>query len=709
MKRLLIMACAAVAMVASATDFPWTGGDATLGGGKVTILCDGSGNVTNIVAKPTGGEELRITGSAMTFAAGATIEFAAPSEGAVAGGSLVFANDVTADGALNMTRTDGAYVVWEAADSSDKLSESYKTIIPDGVEHVGDWELLMSYVSGVGLAYQTGTGSGRGPYLPLNNPSVGGGSDSEYRFYLLNRFRAQHGYTWSQRIQISRDKAGADSAKLKARCTTVVHSPNNVCLPYTDLWATWYRDMPYESGLYCAQGTYDTDVKNKDTHKPIYGGSTSKVNIDRLVLRRTGSAATVGFAGEATLNGTVGISLGVKMAVLPKSGSTFAAPVFSGEGDVEYQRDATLAKANYMTYATDLTVTNGALVTVSGATALPTNALVNVRKDGIMRLTASVANNGTGISGGYAFLNVLPGGELQVSKTTSGKIANGRQEVFVDGGTYWVGWNYEGGASDSANFYTSYLTLLNGAQVKGAYLRWGNGQTQRWVVGGATGSSAEPVVIDAMKHFSYKSQTFTLVVNDITGNDDADLVVSGRVTRAGTATYGTASNSWTIPFEKYGDGTARFEDQVVLRGTMTINGGKILFGDNGEAFPTEGSDSNLLSKDRDIVLASGTVLGKTANNLELGTLALTGDGVHTLELGPTATMTFADSSAKTWSGTLLIKGFREKVVRFGTSDEALTAAQVNRLRAEKSDGKTMHLCITSDGYLASLGTVISVR
>ena len=378
---------------------------------------------------------------------------------------------------------------------------------------------------------------------------------------------------------------------------------------------------------------------------------------------------------------------------------------------MEYQRDATLAKANYMTYSTDLTVTNGALVIVSGANAFPTNALVNIRKDGIMRLTATVANNGTGISGGYAFLNVLSGGELQVSKATSGKIANGRQEVFVDGGTYWVGWNGTYAANtDDANFYTSFLTLVNGAHVKGRYLRWGNNNSQRWAVGGATGSSAEPVVIDAIKHFSYKSQKFTLVVNDITGNDDADLVVSGRVTRAGTATYGTASNSWTIPFEKYGDGTVRFEDQVVLRGTNTVvHGGKILFGDNGEAFPTTGSDSNLLSTDRDIVLASGTALGKTANNLELGTLALTGDGVHTLELGPTATMEFADSSAKTWSGTLLVKGFREKAVRFGTSAAALTDEQVTMLRAETPDGTKMRLCITSAGYLAPRGTRLVVR
>ena len=80
-----------------------------------------------------------------------------------------------------------------------------------------------------------------------------------------------------------------------------------------------------------------------------------------------------------------------------------------------------------------------------------------------------------------------------------------------------------------------------------------------------------------------------------------------------------------------------------------------------------------------------------------------------LELGPTATMAFADSSAKTWSGTLLIKGFRDGAVRFGTSAAALTAEQVNMLRAEKPNGRTVHLYITSDGYLALRGMVISIR
>lgn len=84
-------------------------------------------------------------------------------------------------------------------------------------------------------------------------------------------------------------------------------------------------------------------------------------------------------------------------------------------------------------------------------------------------------------------------------------------------------------------------------------------------------------------------------------------------------------------------------------------------------------------------------------------------GVHTLELGPTATMTFADSSAKAWSGTLLIKGFRDKAVKFGSAASALAGAQVAMLRAETPDGKKTRLHITSAGYLVTPGTVVSVR
>ena len=110
-----------------------------------------------------------------------------------------------------------------------------------------------------------------------------------------------------------------------------------------------------------------------------------------------------------------------------------------------------------------------------------------------------------------------------------------------------------------------------------------------------------------------------------------------------------------------------------------------------------------------VTLGAGTTLVKTANKLEVGALQLDGDGIHTLELGPTAAMEFADSSAKAWSGTLLIKGFRDGAVRFGDSEAALTEEQVKMIRAEKPDGSTMRLHISSAGYLAPRGMMLVIQ
>lgn len=110
-----------------------------------------------------------------------------------------------------------------------------------------------------------------------------------------------------------------------------------------------------------------------------------------------------------------------------------------------------------------------------------------------------------------------------------------------------------------------------------------------------------------------------------------------------------------------------------------------------------------------VTLGAGTTLAKAAGKLEVGALQLDGDGVHTLELGPTAAIEFADSSAKGWSGTLLIKGFRDGAVRFGDSAAALTDEQIKMIRAEKPDGTTVRLHISSAGYLAPRGMMLVIQ
>lgn len=142
-------------------------------------------------------------------------------------------------------------------------------------------------------------------------------------------------------------------------------------------------------------------------------------------------------------------------------------------------------------------------------------------------------------------------------------------------------------------------------------------------------------------------------------------------------------------------------------GDATLGGGKVLFGDNGDMYPTTETSSEVQSLDPVVNLRSGTAIGKTANSLELGALQLTGDGLHTLELGPTATMAFTDSSGKPWAGKLIIKGFRDGAVKFGDSVAALTAAQQNMIRAESEHG--MKLYLLPNGYLAPYDSRIVIH
>ena len=81
--------------------------------------------------------------------------------------------------------------------------------------------------------------------------------------------------------------------------------------------------------------------------------------------------------------------------------------------------------------------------------------------------------------------------------------------------------------------------------------------------------------------------------------------------------------------------------------------------------------------------------------------------MHTLELGPTATMAFTDSSGRAWEGKLIIKGFRDGAVRFGDSAAALTAAQQKMIHAESEHGMRLHLL--HNGNLAPYGKLIVIH
>ena len=118
--------------------------------------------------------------------------------------------------------------------------------------------------------------------------------------------------------------------------------------------------------------------------------------------------------------------------------------------------------------------------------------------------------------------------------------------------------------------------------------------------------------------------------------------------------------------------------------------------------------SNSWLNERPLILDGGAIAGADNTANAVGALTVAENG-GTIELDPGATLAFANSTNKTWSGTLIIKSFRERAVRFGDSAAALVREQLDMIRAEKPNGKKMHLCLDSNGYLAPLGMMIRIR
>ena len=126
----------------------------TLGGGKLLVQCNAGGNVTNVVANPAGGEDLIVTGDAMTFGDGAKVTLTAD-------GNLYFVNDVTAVGALALTRSDEAFLSWTGNNTILKGTSNYDVnALPGKASVIDDYMFYSAFAdppSGSPIAFPRGT------------------------------------------------------------------------------------------------------------------------------------------------------------------------------------------------------------------------------------------------------------------------------------------------------------------------------------------------------------------------------------------------------------------------------------------------------------------------------------------------------------------------------------------------------------------------
>lgn len=176
---------------------------------------------------------------------------------------------------------------------------------------------------------------------------------------------------------------------------------------------------------------------------------------------------------------------------------------------------------------------------------------------------------------------------------------------------------------------------------------------------------------------------FAANTNNIFGSTSDNTGHGGDLVWVGsnaTVVVNTAVNSTFLPADRKiqinaADGSIEVNSENVYQGNISINGS------NTFTFDVNKNQSSIGT----ITLAGGTANGTL--NLDID------DSVTTLN--------FANSSEVDWSaGTLNISGFKNGVIRFGTDNNGLTAAQLTQITAS---GITA-FALDNDGYLIDAAT-----
>ena len=249
---------------------------------------------------------------------------------------------------------------------------------------------------------------------------------------------------------------------------------------------------------------------------------------------------------------------------------------------------------------------------------------------------------------------------------------------------------YDNSAITMGHCKLNLLTFSGNARVYSArggaddYVRAGYTQDSIWTVRGTAASQCD---VGLNLWADTTGNTMTFAVNDVTESAASDFIMNGGL--------GVNPDYRYITVYKTGVGTIEFNKSVNLRGCpLVLKGGTWLV---GPAALTQATDP--------VTLDGGTLAtAKAGTRLGVLTVSENGGGIT---LGEGATLSFADSSAAVWdTNKVVVTGFAEKSIRFGTSAQALTGEQLNRLRT--SEGKRLYM--DDDGYLTrQIGMTIFIR
>ena len=280
--------------------------------------------------------------------------------------------------------------------------------------------------------------------------------------------------------------------------------------------------------------------------------------------------------------------------------------------------------------------------------------------------------------GGYglreAIITCEKGGTINCPDVWSLGSGDAGKPLTVDGGVVNMSYDYDAKTGDDIK--QTALILKNGALVDGVMMTWGRGENTL-TVGGTEPSTValERIRFGQNANASSTKMVETLVVNDVTGDEAEDLVVSSKFYLNPAAKW-SLDNVARIGFVKDGAGT------LLLTGASTDFGGSV-------------------------AMKAGTLkLGKGAR-LDGAVLIVSGDS--TIDCAGGA-MAFADSHEIAWTdgATLNLTGeIGRKSIRVGTDANGLTPDQ---LAAITVNGKKGRVAIGGDGYLiVSSGMMVIVK
>lgn len=322
-------------------------------------------------------------------------------------------------------------------------------------------------------------------------------------------------------------------------------------------------------------------------------------------------------------------------------------------------------------------------VTVSGGRLIATSAYSLPSSGGIL-VTARgrlVLNNGEFLgaenTGGVGHGNPITATDGGIVELV-GSFCAGQTRLFtIDGGTLLVSRHRYWDSYTDAENYVNNLTLKNGGRVRGYPLMLVYHAPAVFTVSGTRPSSLEG------GYSLVSGNTFTINVEDVTGDTNADFFVSGKI--CDYPGYGGA------PTFKTGAGTMSLATTNSTSGAISIVSGAVRL-----------DSSKALTPNNTVVLAGGTLeLGSSTN--AAGALVLGANSSISLGKGQ---ISFTDSSAFAWTNNcqLTLSGsLLPHSVRFGTNKVALTASQLSAIRYNKGS-----VILTNEGYLkeSPRGTVV---